>query len=250
MKQATFIKFRDIMLETVQENSRKNEFVRIYPARNSCRYDKYFNKSSLNKVLYKVLFTSEFFPYSIDPNEFKWTGEPRPIPKQISEKPHRIQSATGTRATKAIEREEAKSPRPQAQQRPKTSIPKPQQTAPQQPQTQQVKEAEPKAPKTLITGDDILIEYVHRTVNALGQLKTEESMPPKTKNQLEKFITHYIWHQADVNPQTNEATVRSRLKNRLQEMTERRRRLIKYMYKKEENLDKFEADYPVTIVAK
>ena len=44
--------------------------------------------------------------------------------------------------------------------------------------------------------------------------------------------------------------MRSRLKNRLSEMTERRRRLIKYMYKKEENLDKFEADYPVTIVAK
>ena len=130
MKQATFIKFRDIIHETVLENHRKNEFVRIYPARNSIRYDKFFNKSSLNKVLYKVLFTSEFFPYSIDPSEFKLTGEPRVIPK---EKPQRIQSAVGTRTAKPMtsthqmnqdSREEAKSPRPQQQQRPKTSVPK------------------------------------------------------------------------------------------------------------------------------
>ena len=30
----------------------------------------------------------------------------------------------------------------------------------------------------------------------------------------------------------------------------RRKRLIKYMYKKEENLDKFEGEYPQTIEAK
>lgn len=33
-------------------------------------------------------------------------------------------------------------------------------------------------------------------------------------------------------------------------MTDRRRRLIKYMYKKEDNLEKFEAEYPLTVKAK
>ena len=33
-------------------------------------------------------------------------------------------------------------------------------------------------------------------------------------------------------------------------MTDRRRRLIKYMYKKEENLEKFESEYPLTVKAK
>ena len=33
-------------------------------------------------------------------------------------------------------------------------------------------------------------------------------------------------------------------------MTERRRRLIKYMYKKEDNLERFESEYPITITAK
>lgn len=33
-------------------------------------------------------------------------------------------------------------------------------------------------------------------------------------------------------------------------MTERRRRLIKYMYKKDNQLGRFEGDYPVTIAGK
>ncbi len=38
-----------------------------------------------------------------------------------------------------------------------------------------------------------------------------------------------------------------RLSNRLSEMTDRRRRLIKYMYKKENRMDQFEEQYPETI---
>lgn len=41
-----------------------------------------------------------------------------------------------------------------------------------------------------------------------------------------------------------------RLSNRLSEMTDRRRRLIKYMFKKEEKLDQFEREYPITIKRK
>ena len=44
--------------------------------------------------------------------------------------------------------------------------------------------------------------------------------------------------------------MKMRLQNRLNEMTERRRRLIKYMYKKEDNLERFEPEYPKTILAK
>lgn len=45
MRQACFLKFRDIVAETVQEYSRRGEFVRIYPARNSKIYDKFFMKN-------------------------------------------------------------------------------------------------------------------------------------------------------------------------------------------------------------
>ena len=60
---------------------------------------------------------------------------------------------------------------------------------------------------------------------------------------MEKFISHYVWHLPDLGEaQTtnNEKPVQSRLSNRLNEMTDRRRRLIKYMFKKENKLDQFE----------
>jgi hypothetical protein len=44
--------------------------------------------------------------------------------------------------------------------------------------------------------------------------------------------------------------LRSRLLNRLDEMKERRRRLIKYMYKKDDKLAQFESDYPTTVAQK
>ena len=44
--------------------------------------------------------------------------------------------------------------------------------------------------------------------------------------------------------------MQTRLSNRLSEMTDRRRRLIKYMFKKDNKLDQFESQYPVTIKKK
>lgn len=57
------LKFRDILSETVDENARKGEFVRIYPSKNCKLYEKYFTKSCLNKIIYKTLFSSEVIPY-------------------------------------------------------------------------------------------------------------------------------------------------------------------------------------------
>lgn len=57
------LKFRDIIAETCAENSRRGEYVRIYPAKNSKIYDKFFSKSYINKIVYKTLFSSEVMPY-------------------------------------------------------------------------------------------------------------------------------------------------------------------------------------------
>ena len=64
MKTCATIRFRDIIAETVQEYSRMENFCRIFPARNSKLYDKYFaGHKPLNKILYKVLYTSEILAY-------------------------------------------------------------------------------------------------------------------------------------------------------------------------------------------
>ena len=58
------LRFRDLISETVHEFSRMENFCRIYPARNSKLYDKYFSgQKPLNKIIYKVLYTNEVLPY-------------------------------------------------------------------------------------------------------------------------------------------------------------------------------------------
>ena len=68
LQRACFLKFRDILAETVSEYNRRGEFVRIYPAKNCKIYDKFFSsgKSSVNKIIYKMLFSSEVIPYGIE----------------------------------------------------------------------------------------------------------------------------------------------------------------------------------------
>lgn len=102
----------------------------------------------------------------------------------------------------------------------------------------------------MITGDDILIEYVSRLAKTLTCL-SEDQIDRTELNRMEKFIAHYVWHMPDVNGQEADGAsgnqMHRRLTNRLGEMTDRRRRLIKYMFKKENKLDQFESQYPNTI---
>jgi hypothetical protein len=48
----------------------------------------------------------------------------------------------------------------------------------------------------LITGDDILIEYVERLMTAIRSV-SDELFNDHWKLALEKFITHYVWHSQD-----------------------------------------------------
>lgn len=71
MKRATLLKYRDIIAETVTEFNRRANFVRIYPARGSKQYDKFFTACKpLNKIVYKVLFSNDILPYgAVKPEE-------------------------------------------------------------------------------------------------------------------------------------------------------------------------------------
>ena len=46
----------------------------------------------------------------------------------------------------------------------------------------------------LITGDDILIEYVERLK---GIIKQGVKVSEEHKDNIERFITHYVWHGKD-----------------------------------------------------
>jgi len=60
LKKASIFKYKDIIAETLAENARKGNFVRIYPAKNSDMYDGFFSTPiPLNKLLYRVLYTED-----------------------------------------------------------------------------------------------------------------------------------------------------------------------------------------------
>lgn len=102
----------------------------------------------------------------------------------------------------------------------------------------------------MITGDDILIEYVTRLMKMFSMNKIrEENLTSEQQNKIEKFITHYVWYAQDKNKNNEKVnqsigSLKVRLENRLNEMLERRRRLLKMLFKNEGRLQMFHEQYP------
>ena len=96
--------------------------------------------------------------------------------------------------------------------------------------------------KILITGDDVLIEYVHRMVGAMKSLG-DSAIEPLQRSCVEKFVMHVVWHSKDLRRADAQSKLWQRLENRLIEMRDRRRRLVRNLYKKEGRLHEFEKGY-------
>lgn len=88
-----------------------------------------------------------------------------------------------------------------------------------------------KKEKLMITGDDILIEYVARLMSAIRSI-AQNMLKAQWIYQIEKFIKHSVWHSSDVRRAQNNK-LWQRLESRLIEMKERRKRLLQSLYKKE-----------------
>ena len=57
-------RFREIVRDTLQEHIRKNDYIRIYPAKNSDIYEKYFvTPRPSNRFLHRYLYSDEVIPY-------------------------------------------------------------------------------------------------------------------------------------------------------------------------------------------
>lgn len=83
-----------------------------------------------------------------------------------------------------------------------------------------------------MTGDDVLIEYVQRIINDIKQLN-ESDLKLDWMTAIDRFIKHYVWHTPDLKVSQFSAPLWKRLESRLNEMKDRRKRLVKSVYKKE-----------------
>jgi hypothetical protein len=64
-KKAATYKYKEIIAETLAENNRKGNWVRVYPAKGSDMYDSFFlGPRPLNKLVYKVLYGEEILKIS------------------------------------------------------------------------------------------------------------------------------------------------------------------------------------------
>ena len=69
----------------------------------------------------------------------------------------------------------------------------------------------------MITGDDVLIEYVKRLISCVKSVVDEE-LEEEEKDSFEKFIGHYVWSSKD----KPSKPFWERLQNRYSEMLSRR----------------------------
>lgn len=51
--------------------------------------------------------------------------------------------------------------------------------------------------KVVITGDDVLIEYVTRLIGKIETI-SESNLNFNHLDSIKKFITHYVWHSEDI----------------------------------------------------
>lgn len=205
MKKASGLRYKDYIRETVCEYQRRGNFIRIYPAKNSDIYDQYFmSPRPYNKVLYKVLFTDEILrstitassrpeikmkmdmPLSAYEQYKKQQQDKANVKKEEEQKTgKKTQQArptssgapnTNTASSEVIEPSQASthsitgvkesttaggtSTKSQTQSMQSTSIQQPSGTSTQE--------------RVLITGDDILIEYVERLMNEIKNVNDND----------------------------------------------------------------------------
>lgn len=91
----------------------------------------------------------------------------------------------------------------------------------EQEQGQDKKTIEKDRNKLIITGDDILIEYLSRVHHACKSVALEK-MKTEWKIALDKFVNHYIWISIS-SPITSNLSILQKLEVRIHEMKERRK---------------------------
>ena len=189
------LKHKDLIKEIVLEYERKGNFVRIYPAPGCDEYEKYLQyQKTINRYLYKVLFGGDLVTkQEIDTKiNYKLNYE---VPQLSSYQQVKEEVKLKTKTTGANEDEEVED----------SKLP-------------QINKPSSESSKVVITGDDVLIEYVTRLINKI-KIIDETKLTIQENESIESFVSHYVWHNEDIIG----GKLWDRLQNRLNEMVLRRK---------------------------
>lgn len=172
--------------DTLLEDQRKGNFIRIYPCKDSDIYDQYFTtQRNSNKVVYKYIFGDEivqteipknfaFSSYNVD-RSLAHAQEERLSIKQLKNKTNRSNTNSGV-ASYEYATVGANVQKPNhfsstgASNKPKLpEVNKTKQKSAKKatPSSGLIQEPDQNSEKLMITGDDVLIEYVARLMIAM-----------------------------------------------------------------------------------
>lgn len=166
------VKFKKIIVDSVEEAFRAKNFVRIYPSQGCQVYDRFFTmQRPANKALFLYLYSEQFLQ----------AEDHAKIPKfEISKQKDQ------DRKEKPGENDKEKAKN-----------------------------------KLIITGDDILIEYLSRVLHACKSVNPDY-FKNDWKSAIEKFVNHYIWQNIS-SPLLTSLGLFQKLEFRIIEMKDRKK---------------------------
>lgn len=184
---------KNLLRTTLQEFERRGHYIRIYPSKGTDHYDQFLSVGqSATKWLYRVLYENGTIESSSD-----WLGDLDLVREPL----HRAKASISVR--RLMNR-----------------------TAVKRAVTAMCAEKSfsvlPKSDKLMVTGDDILLEYISRLIKALLAVK-EDSLTSMLRKSIEAFISHPVWKGNNKGPLRD--SLRHRLEVRFAEMQMRRLRV-------------------------
>ena len=227
----TALKTKEVLRETLEEYERKGHFLRLYPSKGCHYYDQFF--TSL-KMVNRLIFT-ELFPQDPPPHSSL----------EVLERSTVSQSALGTSQTLPSPTTSSVHRRRKS----KTSLLTEKHFLPDIENARKSEAEEDgskhgcvvdtpcqvgsgKEGKLVITGDDVLVEYLSRIISVL-KVTREETLKTNWKRCLEKFVSHAIWKTLDFR-RGDAVRLWQRLEVKISELKGRRRRFYESSVKSKE----------------
>lgn len=243
-------KYQEVLKETLEEQERRGHFIRIYPSKGTNCFDQYFSSPrQINMYLYKALYIDMMQENDIlynKPNMATFSSGLKPEFRYFKSRP----------GTCNIDSEMLCPPISQFKPHPQRPVSIDNLTNGLNIKTEDLngkckncKDSQilcllcrltkiSKEEKCVITSDDLLMEYLTRLVQVFEKNKDKDSLKKSVwKFKLNSFIPHSGWICSDI-----EQKMCKKVKNKLEEMKERRRKLASVLKRKKVSLEDMEKE--------
>jgi len=218
--------FRQALKDLLEENDRCGHYLRIFPNKGTNYYDKFFTEPQTHSSrIYRVLYEGEKVDLGLEVPHFISSPGSEVASSSVSvlhTKPNlrlvkpRNASIAIRKLAPSLEKDRG---RTSYDKRMQSALPRENSFSAYSTSTSKASSLE----KIVVTGDDILMEYISRLISALMNT-SEEILSSANRRSIESFVAHSVWR--NINPKMQgKAMLWQRLEGRYSEMRVRRLRV-------------------------